>query len=107
VSFKDHIPPTLHNAAGTIIATVVIAVAGASYFWLRHMGSVAVPVWLLVLISVAILGVFTWVILRYRRRIRQLTAERDRLQGKVEKHQDASERYRYPRRGWMSGFRSL
>src|SRR5439155_3700922 len=67
MSFKNHIAPTLHNAAGTIIATVVVAVAGASYLWLRGMGSVSVPVWLLVLVSGAILGFFAWLILRLRR----------------------------------------
>ena len=67
MSFKDHLAPTLHNAAGTIIATVVVAVAGASYFWLRGMGSISVPVWLLVLVSGAILGLIAWLILRLRR----------------------------------------
>src|SRR4051812_36102424 len=66
MSFKDHLAPTLHNAAGTIIATLVIALAGASYLSLRGMGSVSVPVWLLILISGAILGLIVWLILLLR-----------------------------------------
>jgi Domain of unknown function (DUF3395) len=67
MSFKDHVPPTLHNAAGTIIASLVVAAAGASYLWLRGTGSVSIPVWLIVLELVATLGVFTWLTLRLRR----------------------------------------
>src|SRR5882762_2249975 len=67
MSFKEHVPPTLHNAVGTIIATVVVGAAGASYFWLRGIGSVSVPVWLLALVSIIALGVFTWLVVRLRR----------------------------------------
>lgn len=66
MSLKDHLAPTLHNAAGTIIATVVLAVAGGSYFWLRDMGSISIPVWLLVFVCGAILGLIAWLILHFR-----------------------------------------
>jgi hypothetical protein len=63
---KEHLPPTLHNAAGTIIATVVLAAAGGLYFWLRGIGSISLPIWFLALVSVVILGAFAWLILRLR-----------------------------------------
>ena len=99
--FKDHIAPTLHNAFGGLIAAAVIAALGGLYALFTHHSSLTLPLWLVIVFLALVLGLLTWLILR----IRQLTAERDRLRGKVQKQGEAAARYRYPRTGWMSGFR--
>ena len=67
---KEHVPPTLHNAVGSIIATVVVAAACGLYFWLRGAGSISVPIWSIALVLVVIADAFTWLILRLRTCIR-------------------------------------
>src|SRR5437899_12915151 len=101
---KEHIPPTLHNAFGTLFAAAITGALGAIYALFTHSWSVTFPLWLLVMCLVLFVSVFTWLILRYRRRVRQLTAERDQLAGKVEKREQPSRAFQYPRRSWVTGW---
>src|SRR5437899_653687 len=67
MSLRGHVAPTLHNAVGTIIATIVIAAAGASYIGLRRAGSVTLPIWMLSIIFVVFAGIIVWSVLSVRR----------------------------------------
>jgi hypothetical protein len=66
MSLKAHIPPTLHNAIGTIIATIIIAATGGSYLWLRDVDAIKIPVWALLAVCVCISGTFGWLLFRLR-----------------------------------------
>jgi hypothetical protein len=102
---RDHIPPILHNAFGTLLAAAVTALVGLGYAVYTHSRWIAVPLWLLIGFAIVVVSGFTFTVLRYRRIVKQLTSERDRLQGKVQRQEEATERFRYPKRGWMSGFK--
>ena len=72
MTFKAHIPPTLHNAVGTLLAAAVIAVAGCVTAWLTRRTSIALPIWLLIAVFLTFAGAFALVVLNCRRRISRL-----------------------------------
>ncbi len=69
MALKDHIPPTLHNAVGSVIAAVLIAALSGIYALLTHSSSVTLPWWLMTLCLVVVAGAFTWLILWFRHKL--------------------------------------
>jgi hypothetical protein len=65
---KDHIPPTLHNTFGTLIAAAIMAGLGVLYAVFARSSSVTLPLWLIGVSLVVIVSAFMWLALRYGRR---------------------------------------
>ena len=54
---KTHLPPTLHNAAGTLIAVGVLAVGAGLIAFIRPLRDAAVPLWVVVILLVSCIAV--------------------------------------------------
>lgn len=48
--FKTHLPPTLHNAAGTLIASAILAVLAGLVVFIKAFRDFSVPLWSVVLL---------------------------------------------------------
>ena len=48
--FKTHLPPTLHNAAGTIIAAAILTVLGGLVVFIKAVRDFPVPLWAVVIL---------------------------------------------------------
>lgn len=51
--FKTHLPPTLHNAAGTLIAAAVLAVLAGLAVFIKEFRDFSVPLWSVVILFAA------------------------------------------------------
>lgn len=83
---KDHIPPTLHNTFGTLIAAAIMAGLGVLYAVFARNWSVTLPLWLIGVCLVVVVSAFTWLALRYRRRVPPVGSQPEKRQ--------------YPRANW-------
>lgn len=78
MSFKDHIPPTLHNAIGSLIAAGVLAALGGGGYALLHNRTLGI-VWSAVFAFLVIAFLIAFFVLRHRRQTPPSQPRGDRL----------------------------
>ena len=77
VKFKDHIPPTLHNAIGTVIGAAIIS--AISLFkpardWATFWALFLVPLWIALLPALAVLAIHIFISKRLRAKVANITS---------------------------------
>jgi type III secretory pathway component EscV len=91
--WKDHLPPTLHNAAGTIIATALLAVVAVLLAFIGSVRNFPIPLWA-VIASLVIIAIP--LLLRVKKLHRELVATREKL-ANVESHLDKAQKEKLAR----------
>ena len=55
--FKTHLPPTLHNAAGTLIASAILAILAVLVVFIKQIRDLSVPIWMVLILFSVLLAV--------------------------------------------------